>query len=64
MALRLGCAYLDVEPHAGQVLSISWLVFRRGQSLVEDSRITAVGRMSKADKPAWREGGFSSGQER
>lgn len=55
-------AYLDVEPHAGQVLSISWLVCRRGQSLVVDSRFT-VGRMSMADKPARREGDFSSGAQ-
>lgn len=60
--VRLGCAYLDVEFHAGQVLSISWLGCRSGQSLVVDSRFT-VGRMSMADKPARREGDFSSGAQ-
>lgn len=60
--VRLGCAYLDVEPHAGQVLSISWLECRRGLSFVVDSRFT-VGRMSMADKPAWREGDFCSGAQ-
>lgn len=54
-AVELGCAYLDVEPHAGQVLSISWLGLRRGQLLVVDSRFT-VGRMSMADEPTWMEG--------
>lgn len=63
VAVRLGCAYLDVEPHAGQVLSISWLEFRRGQSLVVYSRFRVVGRMSVADKPTWREGVSFCGEQ-
>lgn len=55
-AVKLGCAYLDVEPHAGQMLSRSWLESRRGQSLVEDSIFTVVGRMSVAGRPSMEEG--------
>lgn len=62
-AVRLRWAYLDVEPHAGQVLSIAWLEFRRGQSLVVDSRFRVVGRMSVADKPTWREGVSFCGEQ-
>lgn len=36
---------------------------QKGQSLVEDSRFTVVGRMSMADKPAWREGVASCGEQ-
>lgn len=60
---KTGCAYLDVEPHAGQVLWVSWLEFRRGESLVLDRRFRVVGRMSVADEPTWREGFSSCGEQ-